>query len=108
MDVSLSMREDSLPKVICIGNVLLVSGIILYFLCGIAASRIAASALIFGLICVDFTVQWFFGLVSPCYALWIYVLRGYVWTCLCQRIVPDSRLVPGIQKEIVSLLVFTV
>lgn len=62
MDVSLSMREDSLLKVICIGNVLLVSGIILYFLCGIAASRIAASALIFGLICVDFTVQRFFGL----------------------------------------------
>ena len=52
MDVSLSMREDSLLKVICIGNVLLASGIILYFLCGIAASRIAASALIFGLICV--------------------------------------------------------
>lgn len=42
MDVSLSMREDSLLKVVCIENVLLVSGIIVYFVGGIAASRIAA------------------------------------------------------------------
>ena len=42
MDVSLSMREDSLLKVVCIENVLLVSGIIAYFDGGIAASRIAA------------------------------------------------------------------